>query len=418
MGNGTSNGRPAEDGAPSPTSDAAGSSNRRKPAAGTAPGSRRKRNSVAGEAVGNIDGKGAVDKNFVGTENASMLEYGYESAIKPGFDPEDESESKECQDECLVQQVFLNDQSKSLVCVFDGHGMHGQKVASWLTRNFEKVFEGCHRSIPDTEPQKIKKTFELAMQKCEDCVAEEYEGAVYSGSTATAIMFDGETAHVAWCGDSRAVVARQEAGSTKKKAIELSHDHKPENPEELKRITEAGGVVQQVEKCDDDSPMRVFSKDMLDRGRWAPGLAMSRSIGDMLATSLGCWAHPDYTAHKLSPDDQFVVVASDGLWEVFENDEAVQWISEYVAMHKDKTGHFPGHSKKSTAKSASQAIAEEAQLRWIREFNEEVVVDDTSVVIVWLKRISGMAKNILKVDHKALPHRQRRSSVEGKIPGL
>ena len=49
-------------------------------------------------------------------------------------------------------------------------------------------------------------------------------------------------------------------------------------------------------------PHRVFNKDMT-----APGLAMSRSLGDGYAHSLGVSAVPTCTAHKLSPVDQFVV---------------------------------------------------------------------------------------------------------------
>ena len=49
-------------------------------------------------------------------------------------------------------------------------------------------------------------------------------------------------------------------------------------------------------------PHRVFNKD-----RTAPGLAMSRSLGDGYAHSLGVSAAPTCTAHKLTPSDQFVV---------------------------------------------------------------------------------------------------------------
>ena len=49
-------------------------------------------------------------------------------------------------------------------------------------------------------------------------------------------------------------------------------------------------------------PHRVFNKEMT-----APGLAMSRSLGDGYAHSLGVSAAPTCTAHRLSPSDQFVV---------------------------------------------------------------------------------------------------------------
>lgn len=53
----------------------------------------------------------------------------------------------------------------------------------------------------------------------------------------------------AWAGDSRMVLGRQatnEDSETYMEAIELSQDHKPDNPEECKRIVEAGGRVDRL----------------------------------------------------------------------------------------------------------------------------------------------------------------------------
>jgi len=74
--------------------------------------------------------------------------------------------------------------------------------------------------------------------------------------------------------------------------------------QEARRIAKAGGKVLQLSNATGRrvGPHRVFNAEMT-----APGLAMSRSLGDGYAHSLGVSAVPTCTAHKLTPADQFVV---------------------------------------------------------------------------------------------------------------
>ena len=47
-----------------------------------------------------------------------------------------------------------------------------------------------------------------------------------------------------------------------------------------------------------------------------PGLRVSRSLGDQVAATCGVIAEPELSHHKLTSDDRFLIVASDGLWSV------------------------------------------------------------------------------------------------------
>ena len=47
-----------------------------------------------------------------------------------------------------------------------------------------------------------------------------------------------------------------------------------------------------------------------------PGLALSRTIGDKIAATVGVTSTPEITKHRLHASDRFVVIASDGLWKV------------------------------------------------------------------------------------------------------
>lgn len=55
-----------------------------------------------------------------------------------------------------------------------------------------------------------------------------------------------------------------------------------------------------------------------------PGLAMSRSMGDKVAHSVGVSAEPETLEFTLSQDDKFLVIASDGVWEFLSNEDVAQ----------------------------------------------------------------------------------------------
>ena len=68
-------------------------------------------------------------------------------------------------------------------------------------------------------------------------------------------------------------------------------------------------------------PHRVWLRD-----ENVPGLAMSRSIGDNVAASVGVIPEPEFFEVELNSDDKFVVIASDGVWEFITNDDCVNMV--------------------------------------------------------------------------------------------
>ncbi|XP_030447272.1 probable protein phosphatase 2C 24 [Syzygium oleosum] len=118
------------------------------------------------------------------------------------------------------------------------------------------------------------------------------------GSTAVVAIVTPDKIVVANCGDSRAVLSR------KGKAVPLSSDHRPDRPDELNRIQEAGGRVIYW------GGPRVLGV-----------LAMSRAIGDnYLKPYVSC--DPDVTVMERTADDDCLILATDGLWDVVSNDSA------------------------------------------------------------------------------------------------
>ena len=105
---------------------------------------------------------------------------------------------------------------------------------------------------------------------------------------------------------------------------ELTHDHKPSLPEEKERILKAGGRVFSMEYDDGyDAPARVWLAD-----QDIPGLAMSRSLCDTVAHTVGVSSEPEVVERDLTDDDRVIVLGSDGLWEFIPSQEAIQLIED------------------------------------------------------------------------------------------
>ena len=131
---------------------------------------------------------------------------------------------------------------------------------------------------------------------------------------------------------SRAVLGRQVPSpvpspdaphATHFQAVPLSDDHKPDIPSEMARILKSGGRVTLQEY----GVPRVWLADMS-----APGLAMSRSIGDSIAHRVGVIPLPDIRTAEITDADRLMILASDGVWEFISNDEAVKLCSHYLNL--------------------------------------------------------------------------------------
>ena len=137
-----------------------------------------------------------------------------------------------------------------------------------------------------------------------------------SGCTAVTTLVTPTHIYCGNAGDSRCVLSRDG------KAIPLSTDHKPTNETEYKRIQNAGSFV--------------------SSGRVNGNLALSRAIGDfefkqnknLPPEAQAISAKPDVVVHKITPQDEFLVLACDGIWDVMSNEDVVAFIKRRL----QKTG--------------------------------------------------------------------------------
>lgn len=144
----------------------------------------------------------------------------------------------------------------------------------------------------------------------------------FSGTTAVICIIRDDNLLTLNVGDSRAIIVTEVGDDFT--VTELTRDHKPSIPEEKERILKAGGRVFNMEYEDGyDGPARVWLADQN-----IPGLAMSRSLCDTVAHTVGVISMPEITERKLTDDERAIVIGSDGLWEFISSKEAIRLIQD------------------------------------------------------------------------------------------
>ncbi|CAN6850353.1 unnamed protein product [Brassica oleracea] len=183
--------------------------------------------------------------------------------------------------------------------VFDGHG--GARAAEYLKRHLFSNLITHPKFIFDTKSAIADAYNHTDSELLESESSHTRDDA---GSTASTAILVGDRLLVANVGDSRAVICR--AGN----AFAVSRDHKPDQSDERERIENAGGFVMWA-------------------GTWRVGgvLAVSRSFGDRLLKQYVI-ADPEIQEEKIDDSLEFLILASDGLWDVFSNEEAVAVVKE------------------------------------------------------------------------------------------
>lgn len=144
----------------------------------------------------------------------------------------------------------------------------------------------------------------------------------------------------------------------------MSKDHKPDDFNEKLRIELRGGRIGKYkENGREVGPYRVWLKN-----QDIPGLAMSRSIGDMVAESVGVVPDPDIVIHQITSKDKFLILASDGVWEFIDNLTCIKIVSEFY--------------EKNDIDQACEALMHHARKMWK---NYENMADDITFVIAFFK---------------------------------
>ncbi|KAG0169302.1 Protein phosphatase 2C 2 [Apophysomyces sp. BC1034] len=203
----------------------------------------------------------------------------------------------------------LDDTETSFFGVYDGHG--GSTIAQYTGKTLHHKV----RENPHFDQKEYRKALKGAFMSIDQDLRND-DNFTYdpSGCTAvTALVTPEKKIYVANAGDSRSII------SVKGKAVPLSEDHKPGDQLESQRIIAAGGFVK--------------------FGRVNGNLALSRAIGDfefkknasLPAEKQIVTCDPDIVEHRITENDEFLVLACDGIWDCMTNQLVVDFIREELA---------------------------------------------------------------------------------------
>jgi serine/threonine protein phosphatase PrpC len=271
------------------------------------------------------------------------------------------------QDSFLVLQSEYNLKDFNIFCVMDGHGNNGHLVSRYLMKYINLFFKNNKKMNASNQNEdsiylRLKKSDYHILRRLfrhaeRDLHKKSKIDANLSGTTCVMVAQIGDRFICANIGDSRAIMIK-----TGNEIVPLSIDQKPDDPEESKRIVQNGGEISQYEENGEKSgPYRIWKK-----GEVYPGIAMSRSVGDFIATSLGVVPEAKFIEEKIDQDCKFIVVASDGIWEFLDNKRVGEIVMPYY--------------KNDDPDGACKALIKEATEWWNKE---DIVVDDITVVVVF-----------------------------------
>ncbi|KAL7221838.1 hypothetical protein ACSBR1_023725 [Camellia fascicularis] len=207
---------------------------------------------------------------------------------------------------------LLGEEAISFYGVFDGHG--GKDAAQFVRDHLPRVI------VEDADfPLELEKVVTRSFMETDAAFAKSCSlgSALSSGTTALTAMIFGRSLLVANAGDCRAVLSRHGM------AIEMSKDHRPCCNNERMRIESLGGFI--------------------DDGYLNGQLGVTRALGDWHINGLKeisgrggpLSAEPELKLATLTKEDEFLIIGSDGIWDVFRSQNAVDFARRKLQKHND-----------------------------------------------------------------------------------
>ncbi|GLC40149.1 hypothetical protein PLESTB_000792300 [Pleodorina starrii] len=230
--------------------------------------------------------------------------------------------------------------------VYDGHS--GSEISQFLAASLHHYVHAFGLKARDTATALCQ-----AFQAADTALEEATLNCPDAGSTATVALLSSASVIVAHCGDSRALLCRSG------RVVALTDDHRPARLDERERVLGSGGQI------------------LWNEGERVMGvLATTRAFGDRDLKQFGVTAEPEVTIIPRSADDELLILATDGVFNVLSNEEVAD-----VACRVMKRAIERGSSRSTAIRLAASAIG-----RFSRDRNSK---DDITVVVVDLAPPGG-----------------------------
>lgn len=317
--------------------------------------------------------------------------------------------NKPNQDSFAVVPNFDGDESSIFFGVFDGHGSTGDQCSIFAKSNIPKDIVTELREGKDFQEAYVE-----AFLSTNKALHRAYIDDKMSGTTAITAVIKNNTVHIANCGDSRAIIATQEGEQLVSRP--LSVDQTPFRLDERERCKKFGARIMTMDQLEglaplhenwglnlgeevdeDGDPPRIWSPN----GNF-PGTAFTRSIGDARAEELGVYAEPETLTFDITPEDKFIILASDGVFEFLTSQSVVDMVNQF-----------------DNPLSACQNVVAEAYRLWLQY---EIRTDDITMICIFLdsrdvdSRKTGSLKRItLKQADQIRPVRRYMSKAKKRL---
>lgn len=268
------------------------------------------------------------------------------------------------QDSYLELPRLFHNKEVNLFGVLDGHGVNGHLISQFVANYIKKYFKldqalqraknskEIYHLLTENNYKKIKNAFTSAEKALLNYPNE--IDANFSGTACILVFQIGNRVICANVGDSRAIMIKD-----RKTILQLSIDHKPELKEEQQRIISYGGEIARENEI---GRYRVWIK-----GKNVPGIAISRSIGDIVASSIGVIPLPEIKEFILDDECKYIIIASDGLWEFMSNERVFKTTRKFYNYNQ--------------AESICQTLIEKATKQWEKV---DYARDDITVISILL----------------------------------
>jgi serine/threonine protein phosphatase PrpC len=299
----------------------------------------------------------------------------------------DDKKEKTNQDSFLIlENLFEN--ILNIFGVFDGHGKNGHLISSlvsnFLSQYLTKKENYCNtNNLNDSSDSDssssskeitinneslsslfssddfIKKIISELDMKANECNFD----LQFSGTTCLLLFIFNNTLICSNIGDSICVLFNC-SNEDRWTHETLSIIHKPDINSEKERILSNGGVIHPYydEFGIYEGPNRVYVK-----GKTYPGLSLTRSIGDLEGEKIGIISEPDIVVKKMDSTCKYVVLGSDGLWDVIKPYDVRRIVNPFF-YRNDPNG-------------ACQALLKTAKKNWEKDGYER---DDITIIVVFI----------------------------------
>ena len=291
---------------------------------------------------------------------------------KPGICDEKE---KTNQDSYLIKDnLFFG--GFHLYGIFDGHGENGHLISQYISKFINDFYseESNYANINDNTSSK-KSESKIFLENYTKIIKNQKNNldtminskisfdVSQSGSTSLLLFLTDNTLICSNVGDSECYLfncSEDDLWTFES----LSKAHRPTDEIEKKRILENGGEVHPYydENGIFEGPDRIYQKN-----KPYPGLSLSRTIGDSEGKKIGIISDPDISIKKIQENSKFIIMGSDGLWDVIKPYDASRIVRPYF--------------NKGDTDGACKVLLKKAEQMY-KKNNEER--DDITIIVIFI----------------------------------